>query len=66
LPLWLGHDAHTRGIRPGGLGLGLPRLAEQLAPLNERADAEHQERDAAHADRDVDQREPARDDPGDQ
>jgi hypothetical protein len=64
--LWLGHHAHTRGFRPSGPGLGLPRLAEQLTPLDERADAEHQERDAAHADRDVDQQKPARHDPGNQ
>jgi hypothetical protein len=56
---------HGRRLRPGQLGDGRLRQAEQLFPLDERACGQGQQGYAAHADRDVDQHQLAGDDPGD-
>jgi hypothetical protein len=53
-------------LGPGQLGFGWLGLAEQLIPLQERADAQGQQGYATDADRDVDQHQLAGDDPGDQ
>jgi hypothetical protein len=66
-----GRGVRGRSFRPGQLGLGRLRLgrsglAEQLFPLDDRTNAQGQQGYAAHADRDIDQRQLAGDDPGDQ
>jgi len=61
-----GRDVYSRRLRPGQLGLGRSLLAEQLVPLDERANTQGQQGYAAHADRDVDQHQLASDNPGDQ
>jgi hypothetical protein len=55
-----------RWLWPSQLGLGRRGRAEQLFPLDQRANRQGQQGYAAHADRDVDQRQLAGDDPGHQ